>query len=135
MNINAAFPSTYLKAADLLGKRVVVTIERVTMEDIGDESKKPVLRLQGKDKAVVLNKTNAAMLVEICGTEETERWRGISIVLYPTRVDYQGKRVDAIRIDYPQQTYQAAPPPAPVAPAPVATDEASGAVAYDDIPF
>lgn len=100
MNISSAFPSTYLKAADLQGKRVTVTIDKVVMEDIGGEHK-PILKFQGKDRGVVLNRTNANMIAEITGSEETGDWQGARIVLYPTKTDFQGKRVDCIRVDYP----------------------------------
>lgn len=100
MNINSAFPSTYLKAADLQGRRVSVTIDRVAIEEIGGENK-PVVKFQGKDRGIVLNKTNAAMIAEIAGSEETDEWKGVKVVIYPTKTDYQGKRVDCIRVDYP----------------------------------
>jgi hypothetical protein len=118
VNINTAFPSSYLKAADLQGRRVPVTVDRVAMEDIGGEHK-PVLFFQGKDRGLVLNKTNAAMIAEIAGSEETDEWKGVRIVLYPTKTDFQGKRVDAIRVDYPENA-SARPKPAP---APVADDD------------
>ena len=45
MDINAAFPSRWLKAADLKGKKVAVVISGVEMEDVGDkdEGDKPVV--------------------------------------------------------------------------------------------
>jgi len=98
MRISSAFPSEYLKATDLNGKAVRVTISDVTTEKIGDDYK-PVLRFTGKDKGLVLNKTNANRIVEAIGSDETDDWRGWSIVLYPCKVDYQGKRVEAIRVD------------------------------------
>ena len=110
MNINLAFPSAYLKAADLQGRRVGVTIEKVVMEDIGGDQK-PVVRFRGKDRGIVLNKTNAAMIAEITGTEETDEWKGAAVVLYPTKTDFQGKRVDCIRVDYPAN---GKPKPVPV---------------------
>lgn len=98
MKIGTAFPSDYLRAGDLNGKAVRVTIESVTVEKIGDDQK-PVLHFVGKDKTLVLNKTNANRIVEATGSDETDDWEGWSIVLYPCKVDYQGKRVDAIRVD------------------------------------
>ena len=120
MNISSAFPSQFLKAADLQGKRVTVTIDKVVMEDIGGEPK-PIVKFQGKDRGVVLNRTNSNMISEIAGTEETDDWKGVKVVLYPTKTDFQGKRVDCIRVDYPNGT------PAPVASTPDITD--------DEIPF
>lgn len=134
MNINVAFPSDYLKADDLQGRRALVLISHVEMEDIGSEGKKPVLHFQGKDRGLILNKTNAAMLTEICGTPETDMWRGVGVVLYPTKVDYQGKRVPAIRIDYPQQeqgAMQARPQAAPLPP----QLPTGGELEVDSIPF
>lgn len=100
MNIDAAFPSKYLKAADLGAARPVVTIASVSMEEVGDD-KLPVLKLVGKDKAIVLNRTNANMIAEIAGTSETDAWRGVRIQLYATKTDFGGKRVDCVRIEMP----------------------------------
>lgn len=101
MKLSEAFPSKYLKAADLHGRRVVVTIDSLEMANIGDDTDKLVVYFKGKDKGVVLNVTNANMIAEIAGTEETDEWLGKQIVLYSTKVDFQGRRVDAIRVDYP----------------------------------
>lgn len=131
MNISGAFPSTYLKAADLQGRRVSVTMANVHMEDIGGEQK-PILSFVGKEKGLVLNKTNANMIAEITGSEETDEWEGQTIVLYPTKTDFQGKRVDAIRVDYPAPANgkgKTAAKARPVAPA-VADDDVD-----DPIPF
>src|SRR5512139_3859694 len=100
MKIGAAFPGQYLKAADLQGKRVRVVIDRVEMEDIGGETK-PVLHFQGKNRGVVLNKTNANAIWGINGSDDTDDWGGTEIVLFPSKTDFQGKRVDCIRIDPP----------------------------------
>lgn len=114
MKIGEAFPSKYLKASDLQGRRVAVTIHSVDMENIGDDTDKLVIYFQGKDKGFVCNRTNANMIAEIIGSEETDEWTGQKIVLYSTKVDFQGRRVDAIRVDYPQDR--------PKAPSPVTDD-------------
>ena len=98
MNIGNAFPSKYLKASDLQGRHVPVTIDRVEMEEF-DDGDKAIVYFQGKDKGLVLNKTNANMIVEITGSSETGEWKGVRVSLYSTKVDFQGKRVDAIRVD------------------------------------
>lgn len=153
MNINAAFPSRYLKAADLGAGRPVVVIAGVTMEEIGEE-KLPVLSMVGKDKAIVLNRTNANMIAEIAGTTETEGWRGVKIQLYATKTDFGGKRVDCVRIEYPTPAVGTAnlngpkvvpvttttgqwsqvAAPAPFLP-PMATVANGPALSDDDIPF
>ncbi len=129
MNIGAAFPGSYLKADELGDARPTVVIDKVQMEDIGDDHK-PVLYFQGKEKGLVLNKTNASMVSELAGTPETDEWSGVRIRLYRTKVDFQGKRVAAIRIEAaPHNSAAAAAPPPP--PPPPARSE------YDDsdIPF
>lgn len=98
MRMSEAFPSNYLKAADLNGHHVKVTIESVSMEKIG-EDRKPVLHFVGKDRGLVLNKTNSNRIVEAVGSDETDNWEGWQITLYACKVDYQGQRVDAIRVD------------------------------------
>ena len=96
MNINAAFPSTYLKAADLQGRKVRIAIDQVKLEDVGGEHK-PVLYFLDKDRGLVLNKTNGSIISELYGPE-TDEWHGKVITLYPARVEFQGKIVDAIRV-------------------------------------
>lgn len=98
MKIGEAFPSKFLKAEDLNGKRVAVKIKYVEMEKIGDDDKKPVVYFSGKEKGLVLNKTNAGTIAEITGTEEMDDWSGQGIVLFPDKTSFQGKRVDCIRI-------------------------------------
>jgi len=120
MKLGEVFTSSYLKATDLNGKRVGVVIDEVKMEKLGDDDKLCVY-FQGKEKGIVLNKTNANMIAEIAKSDDTDDWNGVRISLYPTKVDYQGKRVDAIRIDYPAG---GKPPPPPV-------DDEGGS----DIPF
>ena len=100
MNIAGAFPSTYLKAADLSGKRAKVAIASVKMEDVGDDHK-PVVYFVGKERGLVLNKTNANMISEIANSSETDDWTNVEVALYVAKVDFQGRRVDAIRVDYP----------------------------------
>lgn len=117
MNIQTAFPSRYLKAADLGDKHPVVTIADVVMEEIGDD-KLPVLTMRGKDKALVLNRTNSNMIAEIAGTFETDQWRGVQIQLYATKTDYQGKRVACVRVEAPAKPAQAAAAMTQIAPPP-----------------
>jgi hypothetical protein len=96
MNINEAFPSNYLKAADLQGRTITVKISRVTSEKLGDDNKL-ILYFEGKQKGMVLNKTNANNLAFAFGPE-TDDWQGAEAQLYPTMVDFQGRSVEALRI-------------------------------------
>lgn len=105
MNINNSFPSNYLKAADLQGKRITLTIREVTVENVGKDDK-PIVYFEGKEKGLCLNKTNSITITEIAGTPETDNWTGTKIVLFSAKVDFQGQRVDAIRIDWPAEAKQ-----------------------------
>ena len=115
MKLSEAFPSNFLKSADLQNRRVVVTISHLKFEELGDE-RKPVLHFRGKDKGLVLNKTNANAIWGINGSDDTDDWPGTSLTLYPSKTDFQGKRVDCIRIDPPDSQPQPRPQASRVAP-------------------
>lgn len=102
MNINDAFPSNYLKASDLGESQPVVTIDRVEMEPVGrSKEMKPVVYFAGKQKGIVLNKTNSKKIAEIAASPDTDDWHGVQVKLYATEVDFQGETVEAIRIKSP----------------------------------
>ena len=127
MDISTAFPSKYLRAADLPeGKNHDVTIDRVEMEDIdGDQNsdKKPVVYFTGKKKGLVLNKTNATTISDAYGVN-TDTWPGKPLLLYSTKTEFRGKRVACIRIDIP--TDQKKPEP---------QSDGTEALQDGDIPF
>lgn len=100
MKVSAAFPSQYLKAADLDGKSVLLTMGRVDIEKIG-EDQKPILFFKGMEKGLVLNKTNSAKIAGAYG-DEMDDWNGEEIVLFPAMVDFKGETVEAIRCRPPQ---------------------------------
>ena len=111
MRIDSAFPSQYLKAADLQGKRVTMTMAHVAMEDIGSEQK-PILYFHGTEKGLVLNKTNSNTIMAAYGYE-TDDWQGHPITLIEAMVDFQGRTVAAIRIQIPKPAIAAQRPVAP----------------------
>lgn len=100
MKASAAFPSTYLKAADLDGKNLLLKMHHVDMEKVGEDSK-PILFFVGIDKGLVLNRTNTAKIVQSYG-DEMDDWEGQEIVLFPAMVDFKGETVEAIRVRAPQ---------------------------------
>ena len=135
MNINDAFPSKHLKASDLKGSAVAVTVSHVDIEEIGQKKdKKMVLYFEGKDKGLVLNKTNSKKISELLGSTETDDWAGQRIAIYPSETEYQGDTVECIRVKTPSKTTGAKPAPKPE-PAPVVEDEGQFDPGGDDIPF
>jgi hypothetical protein len=94
------FPSRFWKAADLKGGRMTVKISEVVMESIvDDEDDKPCVYFENQTKCLPLNVTNWNMLEELSGSDESDNWVGLRVSLYATKVDFQGKRVPAIRIE------------------------------------
>jgi hypothetical protein len=109
MNINDAFPSKYLKAADIPEGNPVVTIRVVTTEEVGrDKEERPVLYFEGEEKGIILNKTNATNISKLYGYE-TEDWPGRQVALGVAMVDFQGQSVEAIRIYPPRRQSPNAP--------------------------
>jgi hypothetical protein len=117
MDIFEQFPSKYLKASDLRGQQARVVMEQVTTEDIGQD-RRAILYFKGKQKGLVLNKTNASTIAESYG-QNTDGWEGKEITLYPSKTDYQGKRVDCIRLQIDQPRPRRPQPTPAAAPAPV----------------
>jgi len=99
MKISEEMPSKYLKAADLQGREVKVIMANVEREKIGDDTKL-VLYFKGKDRGVVLNKTNAFTISEAYG-DDTDDWYDQEIILLSVMVDFQGKVGPAIRMRAP----------------------------------
>lgn len=100
MKVSQAFPSDFLKAADLDGANVRLVMAHCEMKDIGDDNK-PVLHFKGKEKGLVLNKTNANNIAAEYG-DDMDDWMGKEIILFTAWVDFQGKSVEAIRVRAPQ---------------------------------
>lgn len=99
MNIDSAFPSNYLKASDLGDKQPIVTIDRIEVEPIGrDKEIKPVIYFQGKEKGLVLNKTNAKKIAELTGSKDTDDWTGCQVRIYATETEFGGETVECIRV-------------------------------------
>lgn len=103
MKFSEMYPSKYLKAADLNGNAVKVIIERIELQDVVGQGKeqdyKYVLFFQGKQKGLVLNKTNARAITD--AYEDTEAWPGKELEVYPDRTSFQGNMVDCIRVRIP----------------------------------
>ena len=109
------FPSKFLKAADLGTNRPIATIQRVEIEPIGqgqDQADKAVLYFaEPKIKPLVLNRINTETIEEIAATDDLDLWPGVRIQLFASKTEFQGKRVDCIRVCEPPARPVAKPAP------------------------
>jgi len=99
MKISEEFPSKYLKSSDLKGQEVRVLMANVEREEIGQE-KKLVLYFKGKEKGIVLNKTNANTIGDFYG-DDSDDWYDQPLILFSIRTEFQGKPVDGLRVRIP----------------------------------
>src|SRR5262249_60731588 len=98
MRASDAFPSKYVKADDVKTKPIVAVISRLSQEMVGqgqDQREKPVLHFE-RGKSLVLNRVNFDSIEEAFG--DSDQWPGHKIKLYAARTTYQGKMVDAVRV-------------------------------------
>jgi hypothetical protein len=104
------YPSDYVKAADLGGKDLTVTIDRVEWDDIPqagkrEKSRKPVVILKSADggkvlgKKLAMGKTIARQIVEVTGEKDAGKWGGKKITLHGTTCrGVEGKQVECVRV-------------------------------------
>ena len=126
----------YLSAADLNGRDVRVRIERITIEDIQSDDgpkQKPVAWFVGAQKKLVLNFTNAATLAALANSNETDKWVGLDVLLFPIRTQFKGRDVEGVRIRAAGPSSPAVAPPAPSSPGPATPPDHGEEL--DDIPF
>ena len=102
MHIDTLYPNKWLKPADLCNKAVAVTIDNVTVMEVGTErEKRPVCKFVGKEKQLILNKTNTRTIADLYGAE-TDGWHNKKIVIYPTTTQYGDRDMAAIRVKPPK---------------------------------
>jgi arabinogalactan endo-1,4-beta-galactosidase len=139
MNMNEVYPSKYLKADDLQGREVRVIMQAVEMEKIGDDMK-PVLYFKGKEKGVVLNKTNNGTISAAYGYESDD-WFDQPLILFSVMVDFQGKVAPAIRCRVPTAKDNRAAAPVredPISTGPLPQRKTGGVsdnLTSDEVPF
>lgn len=100
MHFKLLYPSKYLAACDLTGKDVKVTVESIKVEEVKTEEgaeKKVIIRFTGKQKAMILNKTNAKTIAKRYGND-TDDWIGKAVTLYPTTCQAFGEEMECLRI-------------------------------------
>lgn len=130
---NERFPSNYLRAANLNGRDLVVTIDRIEDDEFENDGKKqikPVIYFREEGvKPMVCNRTNYELIAGIYG-EDDNAWPGMQICLYTTMVAFKGQVKEAIRVKRPPQADVKPTPQTPAMP-----DEAHTATAIAQAPF
>ncbi len=151
MKRSDVFSGKYLKAEDLSGHTVTVTIECTNMEDInnqqtGKTEQKAVVYFRGKEKGLVLNQINWTSIEDQYG-DETDGWPGRQITLFATTTPFGNKIVPCLRIKPGQSApvaqaeefiqQQVAPRTAQTAPAcnMDGVEQSQQVTPDDDIPF
>lgn len=102
MNINQMFPRKYANGEDLNGTAHVMTIKRVAVEKMrvsaqAKEEDRFILYFDGAQKGVILSKTLAVQIASILKEQDTDRWTGKQIVIFPERMMVGGVERIAIR--------------------------------------
>lgn len=125
MHYRAMFDNEYLGAWDIpTGRNVAVTIERVEARELTSQrgkDHKPVVFFRGKQKGMVMNKTNCKAIAGMYGTDTTQ-WVGKPIAIYSTTTSAGGETVECLRVR---------PTPPQVRPARKAEPEPDLAVDHD----
>jgi hypothetical protein len=107
-NIDDFYPSKFLRASDLKGKEITVTIDRVEAEEFeqdGVKRPKPVVHFRNNGlKALVLNKTNSTRIATALGNKDTDAWAGKQVRLFPDMEEFKGQVHEVVRV-------RRAPPP------------------------
>ena len=100
MNIDTAFPSKYLRAADLPEEGTQsFTIEDVKIEEVGKEKqKKPVIYFEDGSHPFIANKTNCNTIAKLTGSRDTDDWKGKTVRLYRAEVPFGDEMVESIRV-------------------------------------
>jgi hypothetical protein len=97
-----------MRASDLKGKEIEVTIDRVESEEFeqeGGKRSKPVVHFRNNGtKPLVCNKTNAMLIATALGDKDYTAWAGKQVRLYPDMETFRGQVHEVIRV-------RRAPPP------------------------
>lgn len=100
VDFDQLYPGRFLKSGELLGKKVTVKIADVAIDELeGEKGKKiqGIIFLEGKDKQIVLNKTNGLCLRGMFGRKLSD-WIGKRITIFQDKTKLAGEVVDCIRI-------------------------------------
>jgi hypothetical protein len=85
-NFDQLYPGRFIKAGELLGKKVTLTIRDVDLEDLqGEDGKtkaKAIVGFRESEKSLVACKTNGICLKEMFGAKIAD-WVGKRVTIFP----------------------------------------------------
>jgi len=97
MRANDLCPPPHLEAADLDGD-TEVTVKSVGHAEVGEEkAKKGIILFKEFPRSMVVNRTNLRRIATQHG-EETDKWVGKTVTLFPSETDFAGRTVPCIRV-------------------------------------
>jgi hypothetical protein len=105
MNVFEIVPLTYLNAAALGGQVLHDSIRAVKDVEFEGGRKKIVINLDKDGRAVVLNRTNLATLVEAYGPE-TDGWLGKPVIVGTEMTVFQGRKIAGVKVRIPSASSQ-----------------------------
>jgi len=101
MKVDEMFPRRFATGADLNGRPVVVVLDKVQSEQMRTTGTAPelkhVLYVQGTKKGIVLSRTLAQQIAAATGEQDTDKWTGKRVTLYPEPMMVAGVPRIAIR--------------------------------------
>jgi hypothetical protein len=138
MKRDEAFPSRFLKAPDLNGEPLILTIAGANYEPLknhkGNEEQKLVLSFLKTKKLLVVNVTNFDAIVEATGEADSDDWPGHKIEVYPSEVQVGTEMKPCIRVRTAAQgelrPKAAAKPKKPPAKAKAGADDMDDAIPF-----
>lgn len=104
MNVKDLIIGKYLSAKDMVGQRVLATLDICQIEEFenkttGSTDSRPVVYFEDLDQGMVLNKTNLKVLAREFG-EETAQWKGKRVLVTTHQVKTPaGAEVPGLRIE------------------------------------
>jgi hypothetical protein len=107
MKKNDVFPSRFLKAGDLNGEPLTLTIASAAYETLknhkGSEEQKLVVGFRKTKKLLVVNVTNFDAIVDVSGEPDSDDWIGYKIEVYPSEVQVGTEMKPCLRVRAPAQ--------------------------------
>jgi hypothetical protein len=101
-SIDDFYPSKYLRADDLKGKEIEVTIDHVESEEFsqdGGTRNKPVVHFRnGGLKPLICNKTNSTRIATALNNKDYTTWPGKRILLYSDMEEFKGQVHEVVRV-------------------------------------